>query len=127
MDMSEADKAKLRKLNAGMNAILQEHFAEFLPKIRGFSGLMDDGKPVEWDLKPGRHLYLFYENKRTKARYCYTPWKDTKGWYWAFTYAPRGKGSRSGDPDRLVVTDAVKFRKRKTAVSRAYARYCKAN
>lgn len=82
-----------------------------------------DGTPVQFDLAPNKNTYLYYGHKASGARYCYTPWKDTRGWYWAFDYAPRGKGSRSGDPERLVIVNAVKFRKRKAAQKRALARF----
>lgn len=123
--MDEKEKDGLRKMNAQINKM----FEDILPRIpyyRGFGGLTyDDGKPVSWSLKEEQNLYRFWTDEKTGARYCYTPWKDTRGYYWAFTYAPRGKGSRSGDPERLVVIKGVKFRKRKLAKQRAYNRWSK--
>jgi hypothetical protein len=123
-ELSDYDKAAMRETNRILN--------EYLAGLAGsgfvsYSGLKHaDGQPVQFDLGPGKHTYLYYEDKQTKARYCYTPWKCTRGWYWAFNYAPRGRGSRSGDPEKLVIVDGVKFRKRKTAKARAYARWSKA-
>ena len=85
-----------------------------------------DGEPVQFDLGEHKSLYRFYEDESTRRRFCYTPWKCVRGYYWAFDYAPRGVGSRSGDPDRLVVVRSVKFRKRKAAKRRAHSRYLKA-
>lgn len=85
----------------------------------------EDGTPVEFNLKPGRHMYLFYEDRRTDIMYAYTPWKDTRGWYWVFNYVPK-ESDESGETTRWTIKKAVKLRKRKTAAGRALARFEKA-
>lgn len=119
-EMTAAGRKAVEKIN--------EMFGDlFVGLVRGPGGLRySDGTPVQFDLKPGKHTYLYYEDEATGARYCYTPWKDTRGWYWVFNYAARGKGSRSGDPERLVIVKAVKLRKRKDAQKRALSRLDKA-
>lgn len=65
------------------------------------------GKPVKFMLKPGDNLYLYFTGK-SGAMYCYTPHKDVDGYYYVWTYAPRGKGSRSGKPERWVMKQVVR-------------------
>jgi hypothetical protein len=125
-NMTEADKAKLSKMNAQINKMFEDILPRF-PSYTRFGGLAyDDGAPVTWSLKDNQNLYRHWTDQKTKARYCYTPWKDTRGYYWSFVYAPRGPGSRSGNPERLIVTKGVKHRKRKAAKKRAYNLYAKA-
>ena len=121
----------MNKLNKFMDRFwdqyMRDNYAGELAGLVNAPGLhYEDDQPVQFDLHEGRSLYRFYEDEKTLARYCYTPWKDTLGWYWAFDYAPRGVGSRSGDPERLIVTRDVKFRKRKAAKKRALDRFKKA-
>ncbi len=73
------------------------------------------------ELKPGQCEYRHWEEN--DWMFCYTPWKDTEGWYWAWTYKPYGKGSRSGNPTRWKAVGFVKFRSRKKAKKRAEDRY----
>lgn len=124
--MSKKDDELLRKVNAELNRIFRDALPRFRQPVRRFNGLTLDDTPVEWDLKEGQSLYSFWGYAVTKARYCYTPWKCTRGWYWSFIYAPRGKGSRSGKPERLVVYRPVKHRLRKDAKKRAYNLFAKA-
>jgi len=76
---------------------------------------------ISFDLKPGQHKYLYYKGKGG-AQHCYTPHKDTRGWYWCWTYQPKGKGSQSGNPKKWKMTKLVRFRKRKDAMARAEKR-----
>lgn len=114
-----------------MDRVLERVYADYLPRIvDGPTTASDlkhaDGQAAVFDLGKGKNLYRYWEDAATKARYCYTPWADTRGYYWAFDYAPRGKGSRSGDPEKLIVVNGVRFRKRKAAKKRAEDRYNKA-
>jgi hypothetical protein len=121
-DLTEAQRRDLRRLER----YLGRHFPDLLPHINrtAAGGLRyADGTLVQFDVPDNRNVYRYYEDARTGARYAYTPWRDTRGWYWAFDYAPAGKGARSGDPERLEVKNAVKFRKRKAAKARALRRY----
>lgn len=118
------EKEKLRKINAQINKMFEDILPRF-PSYTRFGGLTLDGVPVQWDLKENQTLYRFWTDEKTGARYGYTPWKCTRGYYWSFIYAPRGPGSRSGSPERLVVTKGVKHRKRKDAKKRAYNRWAK--
>lgn len=128
MKFSDDEKESINETNEALNRHFAKVFGDIFPSYTSFRGLSyDDGTPVQFDLgNDGRKKPYRYYAGENKARYCYTPWQDTRGWYWAFTYAPRGKGSRSGDPERLTIVDAVKFRKRKAAKSRARARFEKA-
>lgn len=129
MKLSDEDIEAMQRQNDALNKHFAKVFGDIFPSYTSFRGLAyDDGTAVQFNLGSDGHKnpYRYYEDENTKARYCYTPWKDTRGFYWAFTYAPRGKGSRSGDPERLTIVDAVKFRKRKAAKSRARARFEKA-
>lgn len=71
-----------------------------------------------------RNKYLYWETA-DQWMFCYTPWKDDDGWYYAFTYKPFGKGSRSGDPSQWRLIDKVRFRKRRSAEARTVKRYIK--
>ncbi len=79
----------------------------------------EDGDIIRFDLKQGQHQYLYWGYKRWM--FCYTPWKSTKGWYYAFNYHAKG----SGKDKTWKLRDRVKFRKRKLAKQRAYNRYIK--
>ena len=124
--MNKFEKKALIKINAILNKLYEDALPRF-PSYYGFGGLTyDDGVPVQWDLKANQNLYIFWTDEKTGARYGYTPWKCKRGYYWSFIYAPRGPGSRSGKPERLVVTKGVKHRKRKDAKRRAYNLFAKA-
>ena len=108
---------------------------ELLQKIVGqvFGNLCDavpDGK--RWVSLPGGHTAELSDSQRSYRYYrhegrmfCYTPWKDTEGWYWAWDYKPIGKGARTGNPSRWKGINPVKFRTRKKAMKRAEDRYSK--
>jgi hypothetical protein len=128
--MSEFDKKALQAMNEALNQFAAtvlgvdgldplEAYREYnqgLAVALGTAGLTDkDGEPVLFELKTGRSTYRYYQHKGKKRRYCYTPWADTKGRYWAFDITGRG-----------TIVLAVKFRKRKAAASRALSRYTKA-
>lgn len=73
-------------------------------------------------LRDGQSPFLYYKGPRGEL-YVYTPWKDQDGNYWTWTYQPKGKGSRSGDPERWVASHITQARSRKTAHKRARHRY----
>lgn len=126
-DLPEADKAAISALNEYLNEKVATLFPAADPGLVYAPHFKyEDDTSAEFRLKDGQNWYIYFEDKRTKAMYCYTPWADTRGWYWCFDYAPRGKGSRSGDPSRWMIKNPVKFRKRKAARARAKARYRKA-
>jgi hypothetical protein len=134
-NMSEAEKKALSAINEALN-----RYAANVLEVQGYDpmapyrhqatvalGVTDkDGDPIQFDLKPSQHTHLYYEvNKGTKkgTRHCYTPWKDTKGRYWTFTYKPVGPGSRSGKAAKFKMADLVSFKKRKLAKKRALDRF----
>lgn len=129
--MTEAEKMALSKMNEALNrwaaAVLEVEGVDPLKAYRrSASGLRDkDGDPIRFNLRPDQNLYLYYEvtrGPRKGTRHCYTPWKDTKGRYWAFTYKPIGPGSRSGKARKFKLVDLVSFKKRKLADQRAQDR-----
>ena len=90
--------------------------AELARQVGGGASLTDkDDKAILFNLKSGRHTHRYYQHKGKKRKYCYTPWADTKGRYWAFDITGRG-----------TVVKMVQFSKRKTADARALSRYTKA-
>ena len=96
-----------------------EIMAKMMAKAQG-ALCYEDGTLVDFDLKPGRHMYLYYEDKRTDILYAYTPWKDTRGWYWVFNYVPI-EFDDSGETTRWTIKQAVRLRKRKAVAARALA------
>ena len=101
------------------NPILREMFTT-AHAMRG-----PKGEVIEFDLKRGQHTYVYFESPRGEM-FCYTPWKSTLGWYYAYTMQPYGKGSQSGDPTRWRARKIVRFRKRKAAKRTAVKRLIKA-
>ncbi len=96
--------------------------ADLLKKMTG--GMRGpEGELIEFKLKRDQHSYLYYEGPRGEM-YCYTPWKSTLGWYYAYTMQPYGKGSQSGNATQWRARNVVRFRKRnlakKTALHRLY-------
>lgn len=81
----------------------------------------DTGHSIIFKLKPNQHAYNYYAGPRGEM-FCYTSHPDTAGNYWAWTYQPIGKGSRSGDPHQWKVERLVKCARRKTAIDRALKR-----
>ncbi len=90
------------------------------PKFRG-----PKGEVVEFELRGNQSTENWVEGPRGEL-YCWTPWKATNGWYYAWTYKPYGKGSRSGNPTRWRAVDKSRYRKRKLATRAAYRRYIRA-
>ncbi len=114
-NLTDAEKEALSKANEMLN----RHFADLLSlsDTRTQSGLVhDDGEDAEFALKSSQNLYRNWTHGRTW--YCYTPWKDTRGWYWTFNYVKHG--------GQMELVKAVKLRKRETAKQRAYNRYAQA-
>lgn len=100
------------------------------PDVRGyFEELLSDmyslrykGEKIEFKLKPGEHTYNYFQGPSGR-QYCFTPHASTKGDFFVWTYVPKGKGARSGKASRYTVRDLVRCSKRKTAKSKALARY----
>lgn len=126
-DMSDVEKKALSE----MNRILNERLNDVLmPRARTYGqgdtfevlgGFNDpEGDEVFWQLKPGRHPYNYYEGN-DKSRYCFTPWKDSKGWYWAFNFQAV-KNKATGRIVNYRLEKQVRFRKRKLAKARAEKR-----
>ena len=130
--MGEFEKQALNKFNEALNrwstAVLEtrgvdpleayrQHNMETAGRVIVLEFLeYEDGTKARFERQDGRNLYLYYEDqKRPDVWYCYTPWADTKGWYWAFDKKKDG-----------TIRLAVKFRKRKAAKARAYSRYDRA-
>jgi hypothetical protein len=105
-----------------MNNIPEEFRPMFEELLRDFYALSYKGEKIRFDLKPGEHTYNYYQGP-SGARFCYTPHKSTKGDYFVWTYVPKGKGSRSGDPSRYSLRGLVRCASRKTARSKALKRY----
>lgn len=115
-NLTGAEQEALSKMNRALN----RHFADLLD-LGGSqvqSGLVhDDGEDATFQLKGNKkNLYRHWSHGQTW--YCYTPWKDTRGWYWYFNYV-----NRQG---QMELVKAVKIRKRETAKQRAYNRYARA-
>lgn len=55
-------------------------------------------------------------------KFGWTTERDDKGKFYAFTYAPIGKGSKSGKPTKWKLTHKVAFATRKAARARAESR-----
>ena len=139
--MTEAEKKALRAANEVYNRAFRQvldQWADVELSVTGVDPLVNlglrsstslrdkDGEPVQFRLKNNQRSYLYYEvNKgsRKGTWHCYTPWKDTKGRYWAFTYKPVGPGSRSGKATRYEIRQPVSFKKRKLAQKRALDRF----
>lgn len=62
--------------------------------------------------------YTFW--KRNGTLYCYTTERMGDGKFASWIYAPRGKGSRSGDPSSWTPVREVHHTTRKAAKARAY-------
>jgi hypothetical protein len=100
---------------------LRELFAPLLSELYAVSY---KGEAIRFDLKRGEHLYNYYQGSSGRL-FCYTPHPSTKGFYFVWTYVPKGKGSRSGSAREYTLRDLVKCSKRKTARSKAISRYYK--
>lgn len=100
---------------------LRELFAPVLAEI---NAVEYKGKKIRFNLKPHEHLYNYYEG-RSGRLYCYTPHTSNEGFYYVWTYVPKGEGSRSGSAKTFVMRDLVQCAKRKTARGKAISRYYK--
>lgn len=137
--MNEIEKKALRKMNEALNRFaetvlavdgvdplenyrhhnqaLAETIQEIRPQVVVLTFLKhDDGTSARFEKRVGKNLYRYFNHPKKKGwSFGWTPWADTKGWYWAFTIKPDGK-----------VIQPVKFRKRQTAKARAVSRWEKA-
>jgi len=77
-------------------------------------------KIIKFELKRHQNKYVYYQAKNG-AQYCYTPHKDTEGWYYSFAYIPKGPGSRTGKAKRWTMKKLRPHRTRKAARTRALA------
>lgn len=67
----------------------------------------------------GKSVYHYYSVGTHK--FAYTSYPDVNGDYFAWTYKPKGKGSRT-DPQRWVAKDIVSFKHKGKAMRRAEKR-----
>ena len=139
--MTAAEKKALRKANELYNRVFRQVLDRWSDVelnvtgvdplislgLRQSTGLTDkDGDPIQFRLRDDQNSYLRYTIKTGTKKgtwHCYTPWKDTKGRYWTFTYAPVGPGSRTGKAKRYEIRKPVSFKKRKLAKARALDRF----
>lgn len=103
------------------NSELRELFAPLLSELYAVTY---KGEKISFNLKKSEHLYRYFEGPSGRL-FCYTPHPSTKGFYFVWTYIPKGKGARSGDATRFAMRDLVKCARRKTARGKAIARYYK--
>lgn len=127
MTMTEAEKKALSKMNQRLNeyssGLWGHMFGEAPPagKTRTLMPFKDpDGDTVVLELKRGQRAYRYYEDG-DKNQYCYTPWKDTKGWYWCFDYRAI-YDRKTKQIDHFKLEKPVRFRQRKLATQRAEKR-----
>ncbi|KKM95292.1 hypothetical protein LCGC14_1189680 [marine sediment metagenome] len=111
--MTDADRIVREVLEA--NPAVQELLADMLGYDNGRGGdtilELQDGTQIRWQLKDNQTEYTYWQ--KGKKIFAYTPWKDTKGWYWSFTWRDRDRYPRK----------VRKHRKRKDAKKRAYKMY----
>ncbi len=114
-----AEKDYERRAREAVNKIVQDLWAEdgkiFVQRIAGHRG-------ARFDLKQNQNIFLYYRDEATGRDFCYTPHRDTDGFFWSFEYVPYGPGSRSGKAKRFRLKYAVKHRKRYKAEERALKR-----
>ena len=117
---TDEESQAISKQSEALDQAFAKIFGEVFARYRQFRGLTySDGTAVRFQVDEGKNLYRYYQHPTTEKEYCWTPWKDTKGWYWAFNYVPKG--------NKFLVRDGVKFRKRKAAKQRAVDRFNKDN
>lgn len=91
-EMSEAS----RQANEALARIIESSpLRDLFMQAGGFRG--PKGELVQFKLRRTQNTYNYLEGPRGEM-FCWTPWKATNGWYYAWTYKPYGKGSRSGKP-----------------------------
>ena len=83
-----------------------------------------DGSRIHITVSRGGNVYRYFEG-RNGVMFCWTVRPCDRGLYYAFTYQPVGKGSRSGKAKRWRLVDLVSFRHRNKAKERASARHTK--
>ena len=81
-----------------------------------------DGSRIRITVSKGANTYRYFEGTRG-AMYCWTVRPCDRGLYYAFTYQPVGKGSRTGSARRWRLVDLVSFAHRNKAKARAEARH----
>ena len=109
--MTDADRIVREALEA--NPAIQELLGDIFGYESGGDTILQlrDGTVIRWDLKDNQTEYTYWQNG--KKIFAYTPWKDTEGWYWSFTWRDGNRYPRK----------ARKHRKRKAAKARAYKMY----
>lgn len=126
---------KARPWNARSASMTEHEMTEAERKARDaanrvftdfFNNLVADYFPAPPREGRRKNKYIYWQTP-DQWMFCYTPWKDRDGWYYAFTYKPVGKGSRNGNARewRMVKGSKVRLRKRKLAMKRALNRYYK--
>ncbi len=80
-----------------------------------------DGSAIEFKTPRDAYLYRYFKGAKG-AQYCWTIHPCDRGRYYAFTYRPVGKGSRSGKAKRWKLVDLVSFARRNKAKARALKR-----
>lgn len=83
-----------------------------------------DGSRIRITVSKGGNTYRYFEGLRG-VMFCWTVRPCDRGLYYAFTYQPVGKGSRSGNAKRWRLVDLVSFRHRNKAKARASERHDK--
>lgn len=83
-----------------------------------------DGSRIRIVVSKGANTYRYFEGK-SGVMFCWTVRPCDRGQYYAFTYQPVGKGSRSGNAKRWRMVDLVSFSHRNKAKARASARHDK--
>jgi hypothetical protein len=69
----------------------------------------------------GRRVYHYYQ--LGDVMFAYTSYPDREGKYFAWTYKPKGPGSRTGKAKRWIAKEVASFRHKSAAKRRAYDRY----
>lgn len=70
---------------------------------------------------PERRVMHYYQLE--SVMFAYTSYPDQEGKYFAWTYKPKGPGSRTNKAKRWVAKDVASFRHKSAAKRRAYDRY----
>jgi hypothetical protein len=101
-----------------VTAFLSDLMAETLAMRR------PDGSSISISVPRGRWTYRYFEGA-SGALYCWTVFPCDRGRYYAFTYRPIGRGSRSGKATHWRMVDLVAFARRNRAKARAAERLAK--
>jgi hypothetical protein len=103
-------------LMAWMNKLMGEYFE---PGLKSGQVVTVTPKGTRIVHPRGRNAFQYYQCG--PLMFAYTSLPDTHGDYWAWTYKPKGKGSRT-KPSKWVAKDIVSFRHKGKAMRRAEAR-----